>query len=252
VNLTLNLSGLKVVKTIQMNVFSQIIIVLVGLVSSSAYVQTAAPKPQKFEVGTVRLSNTPTGLSATSKGKLIWKIKSPGKICSVLDHKQVGFVLNLCTSILVLNRQNGKVVWRRLDLAAGNGNIEIFAKDRLLVETTADGASATTLTIVIEAATGASRAEGYGFIIRNTPSYVLLLYNGGAGGVLQRIFLSRIDAVTNKVENKTLQLSARPGCGTEGDLTGAKVDHADDQFIYAQVGDSCGVFDVKLDWTKGR
>jgi hypothetical protein len=233
-----------------MNTLLRIIVVLVGFVGSSVQAQTAAPKPQRFEVGTVRLLNTPTVLTATSKGKLIWKIKSPGNICAVLDHKQVGFVLNLCNSILVLNHRNGKVIWHRLDIAPEK--IELFAKDRLLVETPIDGTSASTLTTVINANTGINLAEASGFIIRNTPKYALLLINELAGAPLQRISLSKIDVATNKVEVKTFQLSARTGCGTKDDLTGAKVDHADDQFIYAQVGDLCGVFDIKLDWTKSR
>ncbi len=233
-----------------MNALLRIIVVLAGFVSSSVYAQTIAPKPQKFEIGTVQLLNTPTVLSATSKGKLIWKIKSPGNICAVLDHKQVGFVLNLCNSILVLNHQNGKIVWRRLDISSEK--IELFSRDRLLVETPIDGASASTLTTVINVNNGVSVAEASGFIIRNTPKYALLLINELAGAPLQRISLSKIDANTNKVEIKTLQLFARSGCGTKDDLTGAKIDHADDQFIYAQVGDLCGVFDVKLDWTKAR
>jgi hypothetical protein len=237
-------------EVVSMNVLLCIIVVLAGFVSSSVYAQTTTPKPQKFEIGTVQLLNTPTVLSATSKGKLIWKIKSPGNICSVLDHKQVGFVFNLCNSISVLNHKNGKVIWRRLDVAPEK--IELFAKDRLLVETPIDGASASTLTTVINVNTGVNIAEASGFIIRNTPKYALLLINELAGAPLKRISLSRIDADTNKVEVKTLKLSARSGCGTEDDLTGAKIDHVDDQFIYAQVGDSCGVFDVKLDWTKAR
>ncbi len=232
-----------------MNAFLAIIVVLVGFFSSRVYAQTATP--QKFEVGTVRLLNTSTVLSATSKGKLIWKIKSPGNICSALDHKQVGFVLNLCNSILVLNRQNGKAVWRRPDLAPRS--ITIFAKDRLLVETTADGASASTLTTVINASTGINVVEGYGFIIYNNLSYVLLLNDGLAESASgDRLWFSKISVVDNKVEVKFFQLSPRSGCGTEDDLTSPSVERVDNQFIYARVDDLCGFFDVKLEWSKGR
>jgi hypothetical protein len=233
-----------------MNAFLCIIIVLAGFVSSNVYAQTAAPKPQKFEVGTVRLLNTSTDLSATSKGKMIWKIKSPGNICSVLDHKQVGFVFNLCNSILVLNHQNGKIIWRRLDLATDK--IELFAKDRLLVETRTVGELAGTTTIVVDASTGANIAEGYGFVVGNISKYAFLLADGGANASGDRLSLSRIDAVTNKVEIKIFHFSARSGCGTEDDLTSPSVEHVDNQFIYARVSDLCGFFDVKLEWVKGR
>jgi hypothetical protein len=234
-----------------MNVFFRIIVALMGFVTSSVYAQTSVPKPQKFEVGTVRLLNTPTVLSATSKGKLIWKIKSPGNICAVLDHKQAGFVLNLCNSILLLNHQNGKVIWHRIDIVSER--IELFAKDRLLVETTLNGASWSTLTTVIGAATGVGIIESPGTIVSVTSKYAFLLSDGLTERTSRdRLWFSKIDAANNKVESKTFQLSPRPGCGTEDNLTDSKVDHADDQFVYAQVTDLCGEFDIKLEWTKGR
>ncbi len=235
-----------------MNAFLRNIVVLMGFVSSNVYAQTSLQKPQKFEVGMVHLLNTPTILSASSKGKLIWKIKSPGNICSVLDYKQVGFVFNLCNSILVLNRQNGKAVWYKSDLAIDK--IESFEKDRLLVETTISGALTGTLTIVINVKNGTDLAKAYGIKIWSTPKYVLLIGDGSPDTYGSQISLFKIDVATNKVEHKTFSLSPRSGCGTEDDLTGAwdsSVDHADDRFVYFQRTDLCGAFDIKLEWIKG-